>query len=65
MDDIKLFTKNKKELETRIHKIRIYSRDIGMKFGIEKCPLLLMKSGKRHLTARNRTTKVRQDQNTR
>ena len=50
MDDIKLFTKNEKELETRIFTVRIYSQDIGMEFGIEKYALLVMKSGKRHLT---------------
>ena len=49
MDDIKLFAKNEKELETLIHTVWIYSRDIGMEFGIEKCALLAMKSGKRHL----------------
>ena len=49
MDDIKLFTKNE-ELETLIHAVRIYSKDIGMEFGIEKCAMLVMKSGKRHLT---------------
>ena len=42
--------KNEKELETLIHAVRIYSQDIGMKFGIEKCAMLVMKSGKRHLT---------------
>ena len=56
MDDIKLFAKNEKELETLIHTIRIHSQDIGMEFGIEKCPLLVMKSGKRHLTARKELT---------
>ena len=50
MDDIKLFAKNEKELETLIHGVRIYSQDIGMEFGIEKCAMLVMKSGKRHLT---------------
>ena len=50
MDDIKLFAKNEKELETRIHAVRIFSQDIGMEFGIEKCAILLMKIGKRHLT---------------
>ena len=50
MDDIKLFAKNEKELETLIHTVRIYSRDIGMEFGIEKCTMLVMKSGKRQLT---------------
>ena len=50
MDDIKLFAKNEKELETIIHTVRIYRQDIGMGFGIKKCALLVMKSGKRHLT---------------
>ena len=51
MDDVKLFEKkNEKELETLIHAVRIYSQDIGMEFGIEKCAMLVMKSGKRHLT---------------
>ena len=27
-----------------------YSQDIGMEFGIEKCAMLVMKSGKQHLT---------------
>ena len=51
MDDIKLFEKNEKELETLIHAVRIYSQDVGMKFGIEKCAMLVMKSGKQHMTA--------------
>ena len=41
MDD-KLFAKNKK--------VRIFNQDIGMEFGIEKCVMLVMKSGKQHLT---------------
>ena len=50
MDVIKLFAKNEKELETLIHTVRIYSQDIKMEFGIEKCAMLVMKSGKRYLT---------------
>ena len=50
MDDIKLFAKNEKELQTLIHAVRIYSQDIWMEFGIEKCAMLVMKSGKRRLT---------------
>ena len=50
MDDIKLFAKNEKELETQIHTVRIYSRDIGMKFALEKCAMFVMKSSKRQLT---------------
>ena len=49
LDAIKLFAKNVKELETLIHAIRIYSQDIGMEFGIGKCAMLVMKSGKQHL----------------
>ena len=49
MDDIKLFAKNEKELETIIHTVRIYSWDIGMEFVIEKCAMLVRKSCKRQL----------------
>ena len=51
IDDMKLFAKrNEKELEALIHAVRIYSHDIGMEFGIEKRAMIVMKSGKRHLT---------------
>ena len=50
MDDNKLYAKNEKELETLIYTVRIYIQDIGMESGIEKCAMLVMKSGKRHLT---------------
>ena len=50
MDDIKLFAKNEKELETLIQTVRIYSQDVGMEFDIEKCDMLVMKSGKWYIT---------------
>ena len=50
MDDIKLFAKNDKELETLIRTVRIYSQEIGMEFDIEKFAIVVMKSGKRNLT---------------
>ena len=50
VDDIKLSAKNEKELKTLIFTFRIYCQDIGMEFGMEKCAILVMKSGKRHLT---------------
>ena len=50
MDDIKLFAKNEKELETLIQIVRIYSQDIGMEFGLEKGAIPVMKSSKRHMT---------------
>ena len=47
MDDMKLFAKNEKELETLIQTIRIYSQDIGIKFARKTVPI---RSGKRLLT---------------
>ena len=32
------------------HAVRIYSQDIGMELGTEKCVMLVRKSGKQHLT---------------
>ena len=50
IDDIKLFVKTEKELETIIHAVRIYSQVVWMEIGIEKCAMQVMKYGKRHLT---------------
>ena len=50
MDDIKLSAKIEKGLETLLKTVREYSHDIGMEFGMEKCVMLVMKSGKRHVT---------------
>ena len=52
MDDIKLLAKNEKELETLICTVRMYSQNIGMEFGIEKCAMLVVKSDKQHITDR-------------
>ena len=52
MDDVKLFAKNEKELETLIHAVRIYRQNIGMEFGTEKCAMLVMKNGKQNLIAK-------------
>ena len=37
MNDIKIFSKNKKDLGTLIQAIRIYRQDIGIEYCIEKC----------------------------
>ena len=50
MDDIKLIDRNEKELESLIQAMRMYSQDIGMEFGIEKCTMLIIISGKRQMT---------------
>ena len=58
MDAIKRFANNDKKLETLIDSVRIYSQDIGMEFGIEKCTMLVMKSHKRHLTVADTIKRV-------
>ena len=50
VDNIKVFTKNEKELETLIQTIRIYSQDLEIEFGCEKCVIMIMKNGKREST---------------
>ena len=49
MDDIKLFAKNENQLETLIQTVRIYNQNFGIKFGIEKCGMLIIGSGKQHM----------------
>ena len=46
MDDIKIYAKNEKELETFIQTIRIYGLDVEIEFGIEKFAMLTMKKKK-------------------
>ena len=50
MGDLKLYAKNEQELGTLIHAVTIDSQDTGMEFVIKKCAMLVMKSGKRHMT---------------
>ena len=46
MDDLKLYARNEIQLNSLIQTMRIVSKDIGMKFGIEKCAILVMKRGR-------------------
>ena len=46
MDDLKLYSRNEKELDSLVQTIRIFSKDIGMEFGIEKCAVLVIEQGK-------------------
>ena len=39
MYDLKPCAKTEKELQTLIHVVRIYSQNIGMELGIEKCDM--------------------------
>ena len=46
MNGIKLFAKDESGLDASIQTVRVVSTDIGMKFGLEKCAVLVMKRGK-------------------
>ena len=46
MDDLKLFSKNEEQMDTLVRTVHVFSTDIGMEFGMEKCGLLTMKRGK-------------------
>ena len=37
-------------METLLHSVRIYSQDMGMEFGVEKCATFVNKSDKWHWT---------------
>ena len=46
MDDLKLFGKNEKEIESLIKTVEVFSCDIGMDFGTKKCGVACVKTGK-------------------
>ena len=46
MDDLKLYSKSEKALDSLIQTVTIFSKDIGMQFGIDKCAMLVMKKGR-------------------
>ena len=37
MDDLKLHSQSEKGLDSLVQTVRVFSEDIGMEFGIEKC----------------------------
>ena len=47
MDDLKVYGKNEKEVDTLVNTVRLVSEDIGMQFGISKCAMLILKRGKK------------------
>ena len=48
-----MFAKHEKEVETRMQAGMIYSQDIGMEFGREKCAMLIMKSEQNYQIKKN------------
>ena len=46
MDDLKLFAKNKNQIDSLVNTVKIFSEDIKMEFGLPKYGVLIMKWGK-------------------
>ena len=46
MDDLKFYSRSEKGLDSLVQTVRVFSEDIGMEFGIEKCAMLVMEKGK-------------------
>ena len=46
MDDLKLYSRKEKGLDSLIQTVRIFSEDIGMEFDIEKWAMLVMEKRK-------------------
>ena len=46
MYDLKLYSRSEKGLDSLIQTVRVFSKDIGKEFGIEKCAMLAMEKGK-------------------
>ena len=46
MDDLKLYSRSEKGFDSLVQTVRVFSGDIGMEFGIEKCATLVMQKGK-------------------
>ena len=41
MDDLKLYSRSEKGLDSFVQTVRVFSEDIGMEFRIEKCAMLV------------------------
>ena len=46
VDDLKLFAKSKNQIDSLVETVHIFSEDIGMQSGIQKCGLIIMERGK-------------------
>ena len=46
MDDLKLFAKNRNQMDSLVKTAHVFSSDIGMELGLSKCGVLVLKKGK-------------------
>ena len=44
-DDLKLYSRSEKGLDSLVQRVCVFSEDIGMEFGIEKCATIVMEKG--------------------
>ena len=46
MDDLKLFAKNRNQMDSLVKTVHVFSTDISMELGLGKCGVLVVKKGK-------------------
>ena len=61
MDNLKLYPKSERELDSLIQTVRIFSDYVGMVFGLNKCAVLVLKRGKMVQTEGKRMREVKLD----
>ena len=45
LDDIKLFVKSEEQIDSLVQIVFIFSKDIGIEFGLRKCGVVILKKG--------------------
>ena len=46
MDDLKMYSRSEKGLDSLLQTVCVFSEDIGMEFGIERCAMFVIEKGK-------------------
>ena len=46
MDDLKVYGKSEREINSLVSTVELFSTDVGMEFGTKKCGTLVLKRGK-------------------
>ena len=46
MNDLKLYGKDEREVDSLVNPVRVISREIGMEFDLKKCGALILKKEK-------------------
>ena len=47
MNDLNLYGKTENEIKGLVSTVEVFSKDIGMEFGIKKCAVIIMNRGKK------------------